>query len=845
MTLLIVTISAKPLEKVSVQLLWLHQFEFAGFYMAKEKGYYQDVGLDVSIKEYKQGMNVVDEVVKQRSTFGISNSTLITDKASGKDIVALNAIYQNSPLVLIKMKDSPLIRVEDVKNKKIMASSSETNNASILTMLLSQGIKREDVQFIEHSFNLQDLISGKTDLMTAYISNQPYSFKELGFEIDMFNPKNYGFDFYADFIFTSKETISDDPVVVENFRRATLKGFEYAFSNILETVSVIEKKYNTQNKSRGALIYEANTLKKLAFTPTSYFGEIDKQRVYKIASSYQVLGFIDDEYSLDGFFYDYADIVKELHLTKQERQWLKKHPVIRVGVDAGWPPFEFVERGEYKGIAAEYMKIIEKKLGVNFEIQKNLSWNETLEAAKTKEIDLISCVTKTPQRSGYLQFTQPYLDFPMVIVTNDSVAYIRSLEELSFKKVAVVDGYFSDEMLSSKYKNIAVKRYANFKEALDALAKKEVYALVGNIAAVTYHSKKSGYTNLKISGITHESYQLAVGIRDDWEIFVRIMQKALDSITNQEREAIYNKWINLKYEMGFDYSLFWKVGVGATFVFLLIFYWNRRLAKEIRKREEAEAKLQEFNRDLQAKIAQSLEELERRNKIILKQSQQATMGSLIGVIAHQLKQPMYSMNLLVEAIEEMYDYNELTKENLDKVLHDLFNRIMFMNETLDEFRDFFKPDKKRKVFKISSAITRVEELLRAGFVNHSITLAVDIVEDIELSSYPGELQQVLMNIFMNAKDALVENHIDTPKVWLRLEKEGDYAVITIEDNAGGIAEEVQDKIFLDYFTTKEDKGTGIGLYLCKVIIEENMKGEITCSNSSRGAIFTMKLPLHH
>lgn len=847
-TLLLSTLFSKSenLEKVSVQLLWLHQFEFAGFYIAKEKGFYKNLGLDVELKEYQFGLSIVDDVMKQNSTFGVSNSTLIVDKEKGKDIVALTAIFQNSPLILIATQESKIKTAKDLRGKRVMASSSETNNASILTMLLSQGVRHDEVKFLEHSFDVEDLINNQTDLMTAYISNQPFVMQEREVDINIINPKDYGFDFYADMLFTTKENIIKNPEMVENFRQATLEGYKYAFENIEESVDLILEKYNTQNKSREALIYEGKTLKKLAMNGENVFGSIEKEKLYKIASTYNILGIIEDDYNLESFIYiPTKEFTNELKLTNEEKLWLSKHPEIRLGIDNSWPPFEYIDKnGEYKGMAADYLKIVEKKLGVKFKIDKNLNWNNTLKKAQTQELDMLSCLVESSKRREYLDFTQAYLDFPMVILTSDNVPYIRSVEELMGKKVVVVKNYISDEYITKNYPTLNLIRKETFDEAVEMVASGDAYALIGNVATSTYSIKRKGYTNLKVSGILSKSYSLSIGVRKDWEIFKDILEKTLNSISEKEKETIYNKWINLTYEVEFDYSRMWKISLGVLVLVLFIIYWNRTLTKEIKRRKLAEDKLKKFNSDLEEKVNKAVEEIEKQNAIIIKQSEQAAMGELISVIAHQIKQPLNSVAIRVQELQDLYDYDELNEESVDKFIKDNMEKIHFLGKTVDNFREFFKPNKQKRPFKIATTIEMVKSLLFSQLEKNSISIVIDIKEDSEILSYPSELQHVLMNIVNNAKDALIELNVQDPTIWITLEKKEKTAVISVEDNAGGISDSIKDKIFNSYFSTKGDKGTGIGLHLSKMIIEDHMEGSISVVNKEHGACFKIELGIN-
>ncbi len=279
------------LEKVSVQLQWKHQFEFAGYYMAKEKGFYKNAGLDVDILEYKNGIDIAKYVVNNRHAFGIAYSNIILSKELQKNnIVLLNAIYQSSPHVLVSLKSSGIKSIKDFKGKNIMIDKAALHSVAILGMMSSNGISLNDVNIQIPSFKADDLINKKADIASFYYSNETYILDKKGIPYNIWNPKDYGFDAYSDILFTSKKELRDNPKLVKRFLQATMKGWKYAFAHVDESVDVIRKKYNTQNKSEGALLYEARTLKKLLYIKNQKLGTIDKNRIQRFIDIYNTLG---------------------------------------------------------------------------------------------------------------------------------------------------------------------------------------------------------------------------------------------------------------------------------------------------------------------------------------------------------------------------------------------------------------------------------------------------------------------------------------------------------------------------------------------------------------------------
>ena len=295
------------LEKVSLQLQWKHQFEFAGYYMAKERGFYRDAGLDVEIREFDESINIVEDVVNERATYGTNYSNLVQERSNGKEIVLLSAMMQSSPHALISLKSSGIKSIQDFKNRKIMINSSAEKTAVFTAMLEVNNLSLSDLIKIKDTFDIKDLISGKTDLMSCFIGNEPYFLDERGIDYTIWTPQDYGFDFYDVILFTSLKELKENPLRVEAFRKASLKGWEYAFKHIEETAELILKKYNTQGKTKGAFIFEANVLKKLAYQGTDTLGHIDKTKIKNIYGVYNLAHLADNDIDLDSFVYYKAE----------------------------------------------------------------------------------------------------------------------------------------------------------------------------------------------------------------------------------------------------------------------------------------------------------------------------------------------------------------------------------------------------------------------------------------------------------------------------------------------------------------------------------------------------------
>ncbi len=236
-------LNAQPVEKVSLQFHWKDQFEFAGYYMAKEKGFYRDAGLEVELKSYQYGTNVTKEITSGNVTYGIGGSDLLVDIANGSKISIIASIFQSSPLVLLTTKKSGIKSLKDFKQKKVMLTPDTINSVTYNAMLHKENISFKDLKIIKHSFNVDDLIKGDVDIFQSYITNEPFRLKKANIEPVIFDPKDYGFDFYSDILFTSEDEIKNHKRRVIKFKEASLKGWKYAFEHIEESVEVMIRLY--------------------------------------------------------------------------------------------------------------------------------------------------------------------------------------------------------------------------------------------------------------------------------------------------------------------------------------------------------------------------------------------------------------------------------------------------------------------------------------------------------------------------------------------------------------------------------------------------------------------------
>lgn len=245
---------------------------------------------------------------------------------------------------------------------------------------------------------------------------------------------------------------------------------------------------------------------------------------------------------------------------------------------------------------------------------------------------------------------------------------------------------------------------------------------------------------------------------------------------------------------------------------------------------------------LEEKVNEAVKQLRERDHMLIKQSRQAAMGEMIGNIAHQWRQPLNSIAVMIQNLEDAYHYGELNDTYLKEKIGRIMEIISFMSQTIDDFRYFFKPDKEKMEFNLSQNIEQTLNFVSSALMHNNISLVKELDPALSVEGYPSEFSQVILNIVNNAKEILIERQVEKPEIRIRLQSKDHHAQLIIADNGGGVEPAVMDKIFEPYFTTKE-MGTGLGLYMSKTIIETNMKGRISVANDDRGAVFSIELPI--
>jgi ABC-type nitrate/sulfonate/bicarbonate transport system substrate-binding protein/two-component sensor histidine kinase len=295
-------LAAKPNPtKVVLQLKWKHQFQFAGYYAADEKGFYSEVGIDVEFREASVDVVPVNEILSGNANFAIGSIEVLTHYLKGEPLVLLASIFQHSPSVFIVKESSNIFSPQDFKGKSVMIDTDE-RGFELIGMLLSEGVNLSEIHFEEHTHSINDFLTNKVDAFSAYNTNEPYFLKSYGIPFRIIKPSTFGIGFYSDCLFTSLGQIEKNPKLVNDFIIASVRGWQYALKNKEEISALIKSKYN-QTKSLDHLIFEADSIHALIHPELFEIGHTNIDRWKSLAEFLYQYGLIEKPKSLNDFIY--------------------------------------------------------------------------------------------------------------------------------------------------------------------------------------------------------------------------------------------------------------------------------------------------------------------------------------------------------------------------------------------------------------------------------------------------------------------------------------------------------------------------------------------------------------
>jgi ABC-type amino acid transport substrate-binding protein/nitrogen-specific signal transduction histidine kinase len=530
-----------------------------------------------------------------------------------------------------------------------------------------------------------------------------------------------------------------------------------------------------------------------------------------------------------------------LQLSKEERSWLDNHSTVHLGVDQGWPPVEWIdEQGHYQGVASEYIGLITDMLGLQVAPVERMFWTEVLERARRGEVDMLPALVASPERSGYLNFTSPYLSFPFVIFTRENAPFITEIRDLYGKLVAVEEGHVSYEYLQRDHPKIKLMTYKTTHEILQALSLGDVEAYVGNLTVASYLMKKSGYTNIKVAAPTPYNFDLSIGVRQDWPEMIPILEKALSMIDEEQRNQIRQKWLTLNYELGVDYKLVKRIAIGAGIFIFFVLLWVIFVYRKERMLQEAKAETDKANEAYQLANNQLLQ-------ANIKLKEMDKMKSMfIASISHELRTPLNSIigfsGMMMQGtfgdLNEKYQDYTMRVNRSGKHLLELITDIIDISKIEAGRVDIMADD-----FKLDEIVCEAVEGLGQQIERKGVSLKVDYPKDVAMHTDRRRLYQCLLNILSNAM-----KYTEKGEIVLTAKEQEQEVLLTVQDTGIGISEADQVRLFeaferMDSHLKIKAGGTGLGLYLTKKIVTDLLQGDVGVeSKPGEGSSFWIRVP---
>lgn len=526
-------------------------------------------------------------------------------------------------------------------------------------------------------------------------------------------------------------------------------------------------------------------------------------------------------------------LTQPIYLTHQEYEWLESHPQWRLGVDGAWAPFEFVdEQGNYSGISADILALLTQNLGVSFSAVSDDSWQKTMERFENKALDLLPAVAPTPQRQQKMLFSKPYMESPYMVLVHQETRFVTGLEDLNRKRVAVVEGYAIEETLKKEHPEFELVPFSSNQLALLALSASEVDAYIGILGASAWTLEEMGIRNVKVTATTPYTFKQSIGIRKDWPELVVILNKAIDNLTDKQKQAIENKWFSVQFEHQATSYEIWRAILITCGILLPVvistLIWNRKLNKARLRLKESRAKL-----------AEAKAEAEQASQF---------KSQFLANMSHEIRTPMNAIIGMTHLLQNT-ELSDKQKDYSGKIKRASLSLLGIINDILDFSKvEAGKLEIEKQEFQLHEVFLNLSNLMGFKAADKGVELLIDSAPNIPetLVGDPLRIEQILINLTQNAiKFTEAGEVLVSVKEMERTESQVQLE-FSVKDTGIGIEPDKLEGLFQPFIQadgtkTREYGGTGLGLSICKQLVEL-MGGEISASSTpGQGSQFQFQL----
>lgn len=518
-------------------------------------------------------------------------------------------------------------------------------------------------------------------------------------------------------------------------------------------------------------------------------------------------------------------------LTDAEQAWLAAHPVIRVAPDPTFAPVEWFNHiGDYQGMTSDYLRLLEQHLGIHFEIVTVKNWKTVIAMAQDQQVDMLTAVARTPQRQTYLAFSDPYIVMQGAIIGNRELPGVHTLADLQGYKVAVVEGYLWDDLLTPHADKLALNRFHDLGTALISTSLNVTDVTVTLYESALFIINKEGLHDLRTVSNLPQQVELHLAVRKDWAPLVTILNKGLASITPEQHDAIRKKWVHEEPQGFWRNPVYRNTALAIVGLLLLVIIavmvWNRMLNARVTKRTR---------------------ELRQAQQQLIQSEKMESIGRLAAGIAHEVKNPLAIIQMGNDYLSGEVQGDEVA----ESVIADIDDAVRRADTVIKGLLDFSR-DKQLQLTRgsLNDVVQRALQLVAHEMRQRNIEVITALGDDVPAIDLDGnKLQQVLINLFMNAAQAMqtdghlqVSTRIDTvsSREQLSGDCDGHFQIgesalwLEVADNGPGIAVQDDNRVFEPFFTTKPvGEGTGLGLSVSRNIMALH-QGAISLKNRPEG-----------
>ncbi|MFW5825543.1 MAG: ATP-binding protein, partial [Marinobacter sp.] len=536
-----------------------------------------------------------------------------------------------------------------------------------------------------------------------------------------------------------------------------------------------------------------------------------------------------------------------LGLSSIEQEWLRRHGPLRVAYRENWPPFEFSERNQPRGLVPDLVKQVGEHLGASVETRTVSDWAEAEKMLRNGDIDVLPALPRTPRREKDFLFTRAYLTLPIVVVIRENGRFVGDLRELRDERVGVVSQHAAHDYLLINHPDLDLYPVNTVQDGLLALSNGDLDVMVTHIPGVSYTVAELGLSNLRITSITPYEYEFRMAVNSNRSELVRILNKGLGNIDAAEKDDIYNRWVYLDIEQDQDYTAIKRVVLIAVVVVLIFLYWNRKLSREVDERIRSEHALRRSEDELRAAKLEA-EQLAREAE-----SANRAKSEFLANMSHEIRTPMNAVIGYSDLLSRIVS-DPRQKHYLDAIRASSRSLLMLINDILDLSR--IEAGKMRLEFgpvSLRRLLQDVRHIFDLRAREHNVSLEVSVAPELPAGLILDEtrLRQVLFNLVGNAIKFTHEGGVTVRAEVTEPRRQGDEEVcdltIAVADTGIGIAEDQLERIF-DAFEQQEGQssrkygGTGLGLAISRKLVRM-MGGELSVqSREGEGSTFTVLLP---